>query len=65
MIERIARWVPEGLVGVAPIVGFVGALLGAGSVFAAVAFGSLVWMAIGLGCFGIAGFAWHVADIRR
>ncbi|MEX2322924.1 MAG: hypothetical protein WEA29_04045 [Acidimicrobiia bacterium] len=65
MIERIARWVPKGLVGFAPIGGFVSALLGAGSVFAAVTFGSIVWAGIGLALFLLAGLAWHVADIRR
>lgn len=65
MIERVARWVPEAVVGVAPLGGFFAALIGAGSLFAAVAFGSIVWAAIGLGLFVIAGLAWHVADIRR
>jgi hypothetical protein len=65
MIERVALWVPEPLVGVAPIVAFVSALAGAGAVFAAVVFGSIVWVAIGLGFFLLGWLAWHVADLRR
>ncbi|HUG75725.1 MAG TPA: hypothetical protein VMM81_08700 [Acidimicrobiia bacterium] len=66
MIERIAERVPNGgLVRIAPIGAFVGALLGAGSMFAAVMFGSVLWLAIGLGLFFLAAVAWHIAEIRR
>jgi hypothetical protein len=65
MIEKAAQWVPEGVVPFASAFGFVSALVGAGGLFAAVVFGSVVWAAIGLGLFVVAGLAWHVADIRR
>lgn len=63
-LERLSERVP-GVTGQAPWLSTLLGMIGAGSLFAATVFGSIIWAAGGVVAFVVAGVLWYLGDMDR